>query len=221
MSESPRSPKVLKAGLVLLEPDSGAVRRVITLQYNPDSLTRSLQLQGAGSEGGDRMEALRLKGPPVETFNLEAELDATDQLEFPDKHRASVAVGIAHQLAALETMLYPSTAELLRGNALASLGAIEILPATASLTLFVWGRSRVLPVRLTEFNIVEESFDTSLNPLRAKITLGLRVLSINDLPFSSRGGSLYLIYQRMKEQLATRSAGGRLQELGLGGISNE
>src|SRR5206468_8409862 len=81
----PGSPKLVRGGLVLLDPDTGALLRTIALQYNPDLLTRTLQVQGAGAQQGDRLEALRLKGPPAETIKLEAELDAADQLEHPDE----------------------------------------------------------------------------------------------------------------------------------------
>jgi hypothetical protein len=84
MSAFPGSPRILKGGIVLIDAASSAVLRVIALQYNPDSLTRSLQVQGLSADGGDRSEVLRLKGPPVETLKLEAEIDATDQLEFPE-----------------------------------------------------------------------------------------------------------------------------------------
>ncbi|HVK51506.1 MAG TPA: hypothetical protein VM469_07215, partial [Pseudoxanthomonas sp.] len=81
MSGHPNAPRLLKGGLVLLDPVGGAVRRIIALQYNPDTLTRTLQVKGTGAESGDRSEALRLKGPAVETIKLEAEIDATDALE--------------------------------------------------------------------------------------------------------------------------------------------
>lgn len=212
-----RSPRTLKGGIVLMDADSGQALRVIALQYNPDTLTRSLQLQG-GSEGGDRLEALRLKGPPVETLRLEAELDATDQLEFPDSHPLAVEVGLAAQLAALEQMLYPGADQLAANDALAGRGSIEILPAAAPLTLFVWGSARVMPVRITECTITEEAFDSALNPMRAKLSLGLRVLSVNDLPFASRGGSLYLAHQRRLEALAGRAGSAALGALGLQGL---
>src|SRR5947209_19662469 len=102
MSTFPGSPHLLKGGIVLIDPDSGAVQRIITLQYNPDTLTRSLQVQGVDATSRDRSEALRLKGPPIETFKLEAEIDATDQLEFPDQNPTAPQLGIYPQLAALE-----------------------------------------------------------------------------------------------------------------------
>src|SRR5689334_12525458 len=212
-----RSPRLIKGGLVLVDPISGAVQRVITLQYNPDSLSRTLQLQSVAG-GGDRSEALRLKGPPVETIKLEAEIDATDQLEFPDQNEDAVALGLHPQLAALETVAYPSSTTLTLNAVLAAVGTIEILPAEAPLALFVWSAQRILPVRITELGIVEEAFDPALNPIRVKVTLGLRVLSIDDLGFANRGGSLFMAYLRAKERLAVRTPVAALSNLGIGGI---
>jgi hypothetical protein len=198
MSDFPGSPRLFKGGIVVLDPTTHSVERVISLQYNPDSLSRSFQSQGP-SGSGDRGETLRLKGPPVETISLEAEIDATDQLEFPEKNKAAVQVGIHEQLAALEMLLYPSSQSLQDAHALASRGTLEIVPAISSLTLFVWGAERIVPMRITEFSITEEAFDTLLNPIRAKVSLGMRVLNINDLPLDSHGGSLYMRYQNKKE----------------------
>src|SRR5258708_18927662 len=98
MTTFPNSPRLLKGGIVLIDADTSAVLRVIALQYNPDTLTRSFQIH-AFSEGGERSEAMRLTGPPVETIKLEAEIDATDQLEFPDQNSNATRFGIQPQLA--------------------------------------------------------------------------------------------------------------------------
>lgn len=214
MTTFPNSPRLLKGGIVLMDPESGNVQRIITLQYNPDTLSRTLQVQGMG-ESGDRSEALRLKGPPVETIKLEAEIDATDQLEFPEKNPNAAQFGIHPQLAALETIVYPTSSQLLENDRLAQSGTLEILPMQAPLTLFIWSRNRILPVRLTEFSITEEAFDTSLNPIRAKVSLGMRVLNVNDLGFAHKGGSLFMAYHQQKERLAQMSRGGAL---GTGGF---
>ena len=213
---SPNSPQLLKGGLVVLDAASSRVQRVISLQYNPDSLSRSLQVQGAGAEGsGERAQPFRLKGPAIETIKLEAEIDATDQLEFPDQNPNATQFGIQPQLAALETIIYPTSAQIQENNRLASSGTLEIVPMEAPLTLFVWSKNRVLPVRVTEFNITEEAFDPSLNPIRAKVSLGMRVLSVNDLPFDHKGSSLFLAYQQQKENLARKAGGVNLNPLGL------
>jgi len=201
----------------LLDPNTGAVQRIISLQYNPDSLSRTLQPQ-AVKESGDRSEALRLTGPPVETIKVEAEIDATDQLEFPDQNPNATQYGIHPQLAVLETIVYPASAQLIANNALALAGTLEILPMESPLTLFVWSKERVLPVRLTEFSVTEEAFDTSLNPIRAKVSLGMRVLNTNDLPFDHKGSNLFMSYLQQKEQLAAKSQGSPLTTLGISGI---
>ncbi len=214
---TPLSPRLLKAGIVLVDPQSGTVRRVIALQYNPETLSRSLQVQGAG-EGADRSEALRLKGPAVETYRLEAEIDAADQLAFPDQHRTVVEAGIAPQLAELEGLIQPSATDLLSRKALAAAGTLEIAPMESALALFVWGANRIAPVRVSDFSITEEAFDPALNPIRAKVSLSLRVLSVDDLGFDHKGGGLFMAYLQSREQLANRAAGSGLQTLGLGGL---
>lgn len=217
MSTFPNSPRIIKGGIALLDPTTGAVLRVIALQYNPDTLTRTLQVQAVGGEG-DRLEALRLKGPPNETIKLDAEIDATDQLEFPDDNRTTTQLGIFPQLAALETMVYPTSTQLASANSLAGAGTLEISPVESPLALFIWSRTRILPVRVTEFSITEEAFDAALNPIRAKVSLGMRVLSVNDLGFGHKGGNLFMAYLKNKELLAQLGPGGALSTLGLTGI---
>lgn len=212
------SPRLIKGGLVLLDPESAAVRRVIVMQYNPDTITRTLQPQALGGDGGDRLEALRLKGPPVETIKLDAELDATDQLEFPEQHANAAQHGVYPQLAAIETIVYPPSEAIQANMALAAAGTLEIAPTEAPLVLFIWSRQRIVPVRLTEFSATEEAFDPSLNPLRAKVSLTLRVLSVNDLGPGHRGSSLYLTYHQQKERMASLNLRGTLTDLGLRGL---
>jgi len=217
MTTFPNSPRVLKGGIVLIDPDTSAVQRIIVLQYNPDTLSRTLQPQNV-KDTGDRAEAMRLTGPPVETIKLDAEIDATDQLEFPDQNATTVEFGIQPQLTALETIVYPTSSQLLSNNSMAKSGVLEILPMMSSLPLFIWSKSRIVPVRITDFSITEEAFDTALNPIRAKVSLGMRVLSTTDLGFDNKGGSLFIAYQQQKEQLAAKNPGGALNLLGIRGI---
>jgi hypothetical protein len=209
------SPRILKGGIVLIDPDTSAVLRIVTLQYNADTLTRTLAPKSL-KESGDRSEALRLTGPAVETIKLEAEIDATDQLEAADAQ--TTQLGIHPQLAALETIVYPSSARLTSNNNLARSGVLEIVPMQTPLTLFIWSKNRIIPVRLTDFSITEEAFDTALNPLRAKISLGMRVLSVDDIGFDNKGGSLFMSYLQQKERLAGQNVAGTFGNLGIGGI---
>ncbi len=213
------SPKLVKGGLVVLAPGGSTVLRTIALQYNPDTLNRSYQVQGTGGDGGgERAQPFRLKGPAIETIKLDAEIDATDPLEFPDSHANAVAYGIGPQLAALESLVNPSVDELLSVAAQGANGTLEILPPEAPLVLFIWSKNRVVPVRVTDFSIIEEAFDPALNPLRAKVSLGLRVLSTDDLGFTHRGGTLFLSYLRTRETLAAKSGGATLASLGLSSL---
>jgi hypothetical protein len=200
----------VRSGLVTVDPLSGAPQRVVVMQFNPDSLQRSLAPQAAAAEGqGDRTEALRLTGPAVETWKFDAELDATDQADQP------APSGIHPQLALLELLIQPPSARLRTNQSLAALGTLEVMPVEAPLTVFVWGGRRVLPVRLTELSITEDAFDADLNPIRATVSLGLRVLTVNDLPTGHRGAELYLAHLVQKENLAAASRAAGISALGL------
>ncbi|MEA3028987.1 MAG: hypothetical protein QOG13_312 [Sphingomonadales bacterium] len=214
MTGFPGSPRLAKAGLVLIDPASGAIVRIIALQYNSETLTRKLDVKAVGEDAG-RSQALRIKSPAVETFTLEAVLDATDQLEFPGQNAAAVEAGLFPQIAALEALVQPTVGQLRNQDALAAAGTLEIAPMEMPLVLFTWSRHRSVPVRVTDLSVTEEAFDPNLNPIRAKVSLGLRSLSIDDLGFAHRGGGLFMAYLAAKEQLARRAPGATLADLGL------
>ena len=219
MSSFPNSPRLVKGGIVTMDPDTSALKSVIALQYNPDTLTRTLQIQAVqGAQDGTRVDALRLRGPAVETIKIEAELDATDQLEFPQQNPIAVQFGLQPQIAQLEMLVNPTVETLLSDDQMANQGRLEIIPLEQALTLFVWSKSRVVPVRITDFSITEEAFDPNLNPIRAKISLGLRVLSVDDLGFSHPGGRMYMTYLTNKQQLASKATSVAISVLGLGGL---
>ncbi|MBP5974996.1 hypothetical protein HW132_20210 [Brasilonema sp. CT11] len=205
MPSFPGSPRLFKGAIVLLDSVSFSPKGLVTLQYNPETLRRTLQVQRSGSDGGDRLEALRLTAPPIETIQLEAEIDATDQLEA--KNPIALTTGIYPQLAALETIIYPKSSQIKTNNQQAQSGNLEIVPIEADLSVFVWSINRVLPVRLTEFSITEEAFDPSLNPIRAKVSLGMQVLSTNDLRFDHKGSGLFNFYHQQKETFAKLNSG--------------
>ena len=218
-ASSPISPRLVRAGIVTMDPDTSVVQSIIALQYNPDSLTRTLQIQATpGGQDGVRADALRLRGPAVETIKLEAELDAVDQLEFPNQNPTAVQFGIHPQLAQLEMLVNPTVETLNADNNMANAGTLEIIPLEQPLTLFVWSKTRVVPVRLTEFSVTEEAFDVNLNPLRAKVSLGFRVLNVDDLGFDNPGGQIFMTYLTQKEQLASKVPNVAISVLGLAGL---
>jgi hypothetical protein len=219
MSASLISPRLVKGGIVTMDPDTSAIQSIIALQYNPDSLSRTLQIQAVqGAQDGTRVDALRLRGPAAETIKIEAELDASDQLEFPDQNANAVQLGLHPQLAQLEMLVNPTVETLVADDNMANNGALEIIPLEQPLTLFVWSKSRVVPVRLTDFSITEEAFDPNLNPIRAKVSLGMRVLNVDDLGFQHPGGRMFMSYLTNKEQLASQAGSVAISVLGLGGL---
>jgi hypothetical protein len=197
---TPLSPRTLRGALVSIDP-LVPVPGVVVFQYNPDNLQRTLQPQtSGGGEGDDRAEVLRLKGPPIETIKVDVELDATDALASGDA--TAQDNGVYPQLSALEMMVYPKSALVIANTIMLALGTIEIIPPAAPLIVFVWGPKRAVPVKIAEFSITEEAHDAALNPIRAKVSLGLRVLSYADLPLTNPGYGLFLAHQIAKEAMA-------------------
>lgn len=205
MSSFPGSPLVQKGAIIGLDPFN-PLASVVIFQYNPDSLTRTLTAK-TGSGNTAQGEALRLAGPPTENITVNIEIDAADQMEKGDG--ITGAMGLYPTLSSLEMLLYPKSALVIANEILSNVGMIEVVPPEAPLTLFIWGIKRVVPVRLTTFSITEEAFDASLNPIRARVALGLRVLNYQDLGLLSVGGALFMAHQIMKEVMAT-----------IGGIGN-
>jgi hypothetical protein len=207
----------LKGGLVIMDADGRAVLRTVAFQYNPDSLSRTLTPRIAQIDTGDRLEGLRLRGAPIETMKLDIELDATDRLESPDRNPDTVNFGLLGDLATLETIISPLSADLIAAEQLASAGSLEILPLPSPLVLLTLGPNRVAPIRITEFTILEEAFDARLNPIHVKISLGVRVLNNDDVAYGTRAAALFFNALQAKERFTQRRPGA-LGDVGLTAI---
>jgi hypothetical protein len=183
------------------------IPNIIIFQYNPESITRTLSPYDPKTAGVDRPtdpaavskkwvelnEAADAQPyDPTETFTLNLLIDSTDHLETPDvfPHQITVATGVADRLAALEMLLYPAGDSLiggLLGTAATSVGFQTFgldtktkLPEprkAVATTLFVWGPGRIVPVRLTSFTVEEVQFNQLLYPHRAKVAIGMRVVT--------------------------------------------
>lgn len=214
MTTFPGSPKLIKGAIVGIDLWN-PVASVIIFQYNPDSLTRTIKSK-ISDKGGNPSEVLRIHGAPVETIKVELEIDATDQLE---KGTAmATGTGIYPQLSALEMLVYPKSALVITNTVLMLAGSRTIIPPSAPFTLFIWGPKRVLPVMLTDFTITEEAYDTNLNPIRARASIGLRVLSYDDFPADHAGYYLFLTHQIIKETMAAMGSVGNISDLGGGNV---
>ncbi|MBU0596500.1 hypothetical protein KJ567_07445 [Candidatus Bipolaricaulota bacterium] len=201
------SPRLLKGALVVYAShDPGSQAKIIPFQYNPDQLNRTLARRtppsSSGSTGGAQEDVLRVEGPPVETIKLSVVLDAADQLAEPTRNAAVRDNGLHPALATLELLLYPASEQLREGEKKIKAGAVQITSGQLPLTLLVWGRSRVVPVLLTSFSIAEQAFDPRLNPIRAKVDLGLQVLTSMELREETQGAMAFGTYHERKEELA-------------------
>jgi hypothetical protein len=156
---------LLKAGFVQIDTATGVTLRTLSFQYNPDTLTR-------------RLEVLDPTSAPREIVSFTVSFDATDKLEAGDPQAEEL--GILPALSALQLLLYP---------------------VANSLLVWVAGR-RIAPVRITEMHILEQSFDTGLNPIRAQIGITLQLLKDADLTNNPRGKAVWNEYFAQLQQLA-------------------
>lgn len=217
-SQFSKSPKLLKGALVAYDSQfPGSVPNTIVFQYNPEQLTRKIDTRASTPDpknvGAVKEDVLREQGPPVENINLSIVLDATDQLEEPSKHPHVALSGLHPALSALELLLYPKTSQVLLRQDLSEAGSRIVCPPSTPLVLFVWGLHRVVPVKLTSFSVTEEAFDPRLNPTRAKVELGMRVLTYTELKESSIGYYAFMAYQAQKEVLARVNIASSAQEV--------
>jgi hypothetical protein len=202
MSTKARGPTILNGAFVTVDPANPSPQ-VISFYYNPSSLRRSLQPQQVGGEEGDRSEAVRFVGAPVQTITVEIEIDVTDQLQ--DGDATARTLGALPQLSALELLVYPSLAQVKQVQSQLGQGVMEVSPLTAPRTLFVWGDKRVLPVRINSYEINEEIFDARLNPIRATVTIAMRVLTYSDLDAGNREYFEFMTYQQALTALAAQA----------------
>ena len=192
MSSFPGSPKLVKAGFVQLDP-ANPKPLVLIFQYNPETLLR--RLEGVNP-------AVPPPPPPAappaprETVTFTLALDAADKLQTGDP--LTQQSGLLPAISALELLLYP---------------------AGSKLTVWVSGGRRVVPVRITEMQIIEQAFDPALNPIRAEVAVTLLVLKDADLPINSQGRALWDAHFAMLQQLAMLVYNaGSLPSLGLTAI---
>jgi hypothetical protein len=209
MTDFPRSPRLQRGAIVGID-KGNPLASVIIFQYNPAKMTRKITF--GNNSDGKTPEVNRTSGAPQETITLDIEIDATDQLEKAES--TATSMGIYPQLSALEMLLYPKSARVIINSVLAATGVLEVIPSEAPLTLFIWGIKRVVPIRLTQFTINEEAYDTKLNPILAKVTLAMRVLSYNDFQSSNPGYFAFMAHQVIKETMAVIGSVNNLGSIG-------
>jgi hypothetical protein len=209
-AESPLRPAVLKGALVVYPTHTPGSQpsSVIAFQFNPDAMKRTLAHRTPpappqGPTGAAKEDVLRVAGPPLETITMSVDMHAADQLNDPDASPAVAEHGLHPALATLELLMYPPTKNTQKVDQQAADGKVQVSTAELPLVLLMWGKSRVVPVKVTGFSVSEEAFDTRLNPIAAKVELSLQVLTDMDFTGDSIGRDAFVAYQKAKENLAT------------------
>ena len=161
ISGFPNSPRLVRGGIVTMDPDTSAILNVLALQYNPDSLSRSMQIQVCpAARTGPASMCCACAAPRSRPSSLKRSSTPPTRSSSLTRSRRG-PVGLLPPLAQLESLVNPTVATLQADDQMANNGALEIIPLEQPLTLFVWSKSRVVPVRLTDFSMTEEAFDPS------------------------------------------------------------
>ncbi len=174
----------VRGAFIAYEPDGYPdKKRVSPFRFNPEALSRTVAVE-AGASGGGVEGAAPAAGEPAGEASADASSGTMKEsfsvlirLDFADRDQAVSGLdeefGIAPEIAALEDLLYPAETE----SEASSDGTEPVRPARPRPTvLLVWGRKRVLPVRIASLKIDESVYNNHLNPVRAEIEASLEVL---------------------------------------------
>jgi hypothetical protein len=216
MTTFPGSPRILKGAIVGID-IFNPVSSVAVFQYNPEQISRSVSPRYSEA-GGGRAEPLRLQGPPAETISANLSMDLIDQMEQGEA--GPLDGGLTGYLAALEMLTYPKTIQVGINQVLMATGTMEVIPPVAP--LFIYGWKRVVPVKLESLSITETAHDPNLNPIRADVSLSMKVLTYNDLGITHPGYWAFMAHQVIKEVYATAASIDNIGNFGavLGGDPN-
>ena len=165
----------------------GPIPNVVIFQFNPESLSRALQVP-ARPTGATQRETTQAGEKTFEKITLKAYFSAANALA-DDKALARL-FGIRPQLAALEKKVLPiSKIAGLIGAAIDKIASAVSGPSPPAQQiprekypriLFIWGLTRVLPVTIDSMSINELEYDAILNPLRAEVDITMSVISVDD-----------------------------------------
>lgn len=242
-----RSPKLLKGALIQFSaPLLIPIPNIIIFQYNPETMSRSISpwsppvdpAQAKHGKPAPKQENNSAQPhDPEESFNLALELDAADALEEPGSHPIAVISGVADRIAAMEMLLYPpedsALGGLLSGALNVSVGpggvgaslsgggsaAVKVAERKeVPIVLFFWGPGRIVPVRITNFSVEEQAYSPILYPIRAKVTLGLKVIDAVTFKDDTRATAkiakaCYTFTRTQKQALATANLANSVESI--------
>ncbi len=183
----PSQPNINRGTLILLAPNAkdaniSSSNVYFTFQYNPEKLLHTFNQNTPNAAANPSSNA---QGVPTEYFNLTFELDSVD-LDASSQSQSSAGLGLHPGLAMLELMMQPQV-----------VGKQTFLP----IVLFKWGAKRSVAVRLVGMSVEEKSFDVTLNPTRATVSLSLRVLDAAEVNDNPGARNVYSSHQNTQASL--------------------
>ena len=183
----PNQPSINRGTLILLAPNASdaaisSKNVYFVFQYNPEKLIHTFN---QGSPSALAANTSDQQSPTSEFFNLTFELDSVD-IDPPAQNQSSPALGLHPSLAMLELMMQPQM-----------VGKQTYQP----IVVFKWGAKRSVPVRVISMNVEEKSFDITLIPNRATVTLTLRVLDATEINSNPGARSALLNHQSVQATL--------------------
>jgi len=175
----------------------GPVPNIVAFQFNPETISRTMNFPPDASAipaKSGQEEPNQASSPPTETFSITAYFSAADDMGGSAAEQIIPRLfGVGPQLAALEKMVYTEGGMISEaiGAAVDAIGdalglgrdtdpTVPVPRQETPRILFIWGTSRILPVKITSMTIDEEKYDPLLNPVQAKVTIGLSILSFPD-----------------------------------------
>jgi hypothetical protein len=194
----------------------GPIPNLVVFQFNPEQIARTINIPQPRSqtphEGARPREPASTGVPPTESFTITAHFSAADDLGAGGAVSAIPRVfGIGPQLAALEKMVYPAGPLTgLLGAALDAIGSAlggggapdpsQPVPREAvPRILFIWGLTRVVPVKIKSLTMTEQKYDFLLNPVQAEVQIGLEINNLATTSTDTIGKGALTYSQVMKD----------------------
>jgi Contractile injection system tube protein len=183
----PTQPSINRGTLILLAPNAtnasiSSKNVYFVFQYNPEKLLHTFNQALPSTLNTNTTDS---QGPPDELFYLTFELDSVD-IDVSSGNQSSANLGLHPALAMLELMMQPQ-----------AVGKQTSMP----IVVFKWGAKRSVAVRLVSMSVEEKSFDITLNPTRATVSLTLRVLDASEISNNSGGKSICVSHQKVQATL--------------------